>query len=357
MYNYQIVINLSQFRARTINDINLLTKKNEYLLDTKIDINDNEVIFNFNCDQSRLLNNIHLTYQEKLIVLFNLIKLYNSYNILDFSLNPNNVYIDYNLQPLILIRDIKGQTNIDYINCIKAEIGYLLDQKYSYFDYLDGGDDLLLNNGANEFLGLNTIDDIQEKLIVLLNKVDNIIDTDYSLIKNNKIKKDKILKSILFVGLILLLVCSGYLYFNNKQIMQKNDLYTAYVSENYNEVIANSKKININKANTEELYVIARSVIITQKLEDKIKEELLSQVSINGDIELLKYWVLLGQEEFEQAIDIAYSLNDKNLSIYANLKYLDYINNDSSLSTDKKEEKRKKIESQLKELGVEINNK
>ncbi len=353
-----IKIKLDNFNARYDDEMNMLLKKSEYFVKSKITINEEEdiVIFEFNCDESRLLSNLKLSYKDKLILLLNIVKLNDIYDQLYFSLDPDNIIVDYDLNPKILYRDIKN-TNITYVQQIKALVGGLLDERYKYQDYLQGGEDLLQNNGSKLFLKSNDVYQIEMTLIELINKTSDIIENDYSLIKNKKIKTNKIVKIIM----ILIIICSSigliFLSFKNHEIDKTNKLYSLYLNEDYSQVVIDSNKINVNKTSNEILFIVAKSVIYTQKLDEKIKQNLLAQVSINGDTNVLKYWVLLGQEKFDDAIDIAYTINDKNLLIYANLKYLDYVVNSSTLSSDKKEELRKSIESKLKELGVEVNTK
>lgn len=355
MSNYEISMELSRFNARTQNQINILLQEDDNLLPTRLEFKDNAISFGFACDEGRLLSNINLTLQEQMIVFMNLCKLEKLDKKIDFSLNPQNIYIDYSLNPKVLCRDIKTDNGYSLIDKIKACVGATINKEYRYEDYLYGGVDLLTKTQLSNLAQATDIESLQSILSTDINNIKKDLNNNYILIKKHKITSKNIFMYVAVILSIVLLVISIFLGIKLMKETKQINIYNLYTSQKYSEVVEQSKSLNVDDISDNLLYTIARSVIMSQKLDESKKDYLLSQISVDGNQDILMFWVLLGQEKFEEAQDIAYKLNDKDLLVYCNLKELDSVINSSTLSASKKEEKRKQIEGKLNELGVSVN--
>lgn len=355
MSNYEILMELSRFNARTQNQINILLQEDDYLLPTRLEFKDNVVSFGFACDEGRLLSNINLTLQEQMIVFMNLCKLEKLDKKIDFSLNPQNIYIDYSLNPKVLCRDIKTENDYSLIDKIKACVGATINKEYRYEDYLYGGVDLLTKTRLSNLAQATDIESLQSILSTDINNIKKDLNNNYILIKKRKSTTKNIFMYVAVILSILLLVISIFLGIKLTKDTKQINIYNLYTSQKYSEVVEQSKSLNVDNMSNNLLYTIANSVIMSQKLDESKKNYLLSQISVDGNQDILMFWVLLGQEKFEEAQDIAYKLNDKDLLVYCNLKELDSVINSSTLSASEKEEKRKQIEGNLNELGVSVN--
>lgn len=355
MSNYEISMELSRFNARTQNQINILLQEDDNLLPTRLEFKDNAISFGFACDEGRLLSNINLTLQEQMIVFMNLCKLEKLDKKIDFSLNPQNIYIDYSLNPKVLCRDIKTDNGYSLIDKIKACVGATINKEYRYEDYLYGGVDLLTKTQLSNLAQATDIESLQSILSTDINNIKKDLNNNYILIKKHKITSKNIFMYVAVILSIVLLVISIFLGIKLMKETKQINIYNLYTSQKYSEVVEQSKSLNVDDISDNLLYTIARSVIMSQKLDESKKDYLLSQISVDGNQDILMFWVLLGQEKFEEAQDIAYKLNDKDLLVYCNLKELDSVINSSILSASKKEEKRKQIEGKLNELGVSVN--
>lgn len=355
MSNYEILMELSRFNARTQNQINILLQEDDNLLPTRLEFKDNVVSFGFACEEGRLLSNINLTLQEQMIVFMNLCKLVKLDEKIDFSLNPQNIYIDYSLNPKILCRDIKTENDYSLIDKIKACVGATINKEYSYEDYLCGGVDLLSKTRLSNLAQATDIESLKSILSTDINNIKKDLKNNYMLIKKRKITTKNIVMYMTLILSILLVVISIFLGIKLMKETKQINIYNLYTSQKYSEVVEQSKSLNVDNMSENLLYTVANSVIMSQKLDESKKNHLLSQISIDGNQDILMFWVLLGQEKFEEAQDIAYKLNDKDLLVYCNLKELDSVINSSNLSASKKEEKRKQIEGKLNELGVSVN--
>lgn len=355
MSNYEILMELSRFNARTQNQINILLQEDDNLLSTRLEFKDNAISFCFACDEGRLLSNINLTLQEQMIVFMNLCKLEKLDGKIDFSLNPQNIYIDYSLNPNILCRDIKTEHDYSLIDKIKACVGATINKEYSYEDFLCGGVDLLSKTRLPTIVQATDIESLQSILSTDINNIKKDLNNNYMLIKKRKITSKNIFMYVALTLSIILLVISIFLGIKLMKETKQINIYNLYTSQKYSEVVEQSKSLNVENMSENLLYTVANSVIMSQKLDESKKNHLLSQISVDGNQDILMFWVLLGQEKYEEAQDIAYKLNDKDLLVYCNLKELDSVINSSKLSASKKEEKRKQIEGKLNELGVSVN--
>lgn len=355
MSNYEILIELSRFNARTQNQINILLQEDDNLLPTRLEFKDNEISFCFGCNEGRLLSNINLTLQEQMIVFMNLCKLGKLDEKIDFSLNPLNIYVDYSLNPKIMCRDIKIENDYSLIDKIKACVGATINKEYRYEDYLYGGVDLLTKTRLSNLAQATDIESLQSILSTDLNNIKKDLNDNYILIKKRKITSKNVFMYVAVILSILLLLISIFLGIKLMKETKQINIYNLYTSQKYSEVVEQSKSLNVDNISDNLLYTIASSVIMSQKLDESKKDYLLSQISVDGNKDILMFWVLLGQEKFEEAQDTAYKLNDKDLLVYCNLKELDSVINSSNLSASKKEEKRRQIEGKLNELGVSVN--
>ena len=83
------------------------------------------------------------TDSEKLRFLANAAGLFSVSAEYSFTLHPENLYADRNLEPKVLFRDLQEEDNPrDFTEEYKALIGSLLWPKYSFEDYLQGGSGL-----------------------------------------------------------------------------------------------------------------------------------------------------------------------------------------------------------------------
>lgn len=350
---------LNTFNARNKYQTSLLESNTSEFVLSKYDIVDDKMIVEINDEyysEENILVNKHLNLYEKLIVLYNCLKLNKIYGIYYFSLAPNNIIVLPNLDVKIIIRDIYNDNNtVSFIDQYKSLFACMLDDSYSYVDYLNGGLDLMDKNPiSKQIRPLLTADEIESVLSSVIEdeKVDN--DNNYTCVKNNWVKRNRF-KSLTIILLIILLtggfVVSGYNYNIQKQIINIQD---SYVEEDYSKVLQLANKLKVSQMNNDLLYVVAKSYVNVEVTDAETKSRMQNLITINSDSEILKYFVYLAQNDFKKAQDCAYNIDDKDFMVFAYLKEIDYISNNQKLSANEKQEKINEIESKIEQLGYKL---
>lgn len=355
----KIYVDANNMVVRTDYDVSTIKQRNDHLLDCEITFEEDKIVFNCDIDEKFLLSNYNLSLEEKYILLLNVAKLEELDSFLNFDLNKDNLYVNYNFDVKLIIRDIKGDTNnYSFVDKFKACIGTVLNNQYTYEDYLNGGLDLLNKSSlTSKYYNLNNIDDIKDTLIQDLQVESDTKKYEYSDIKNSVYKRNK----WIFIAVSILLVISmgsGLVLTNDLSNTKGiSDIKTYYINDEYSKVTEYLSNKNVNKLSQDILYIGAVSSIKLEKIDQSSKDNILSQINYNTDPNLLKYWLYIGIGQYQKAQEIAYEVNDKNYLAYSYLKELEYIRTDTKLTTEEKETRVRDLENKIEELGFQLNNK
>ncbi|MDR2570210.1 MAG: hypothetical protein LBD23_07915 [Oscillospiraceae bacterium] len=256
----------------------------------------------------------------------------------EFSISPNNLLIDINLKPQVMMRDARHKNSTEFIVQYKALIGSVLQPKYKYEDYLNGGNDLYEKQKL-----LSTIvahETVLEVKLYLMRMHENIL---YNIQKTKQLvsKKYVIISTVIIPTLLILLIASGIFLWQAffLDIPFKNDIIranSAYIANEYIETQRALSGYDISDLSFESRYFLARAYIITEALTDVQKENILQGITLRSDPVIFTYWILLGRLQFTEVIDIAQRLGDDELLLFAYLKYEVVVRNDTTISGDEK---------------------
>lgn len=354
--NYKIkkIFNINDMNIHNHFDIELIEQKNPLFVDVKVKFRKDNLEYLINCKEDDLLANNQFSLKENLIIVDKLLDLEALKYKYDFSLEPNNILVEENLNPKILVRDLinKNENNISFIDKIVALLATLVNPKYSYEDYLQGGKDLLLKNQiTKKFLDCDSCEDIKKIIKEQINEQNNLIKNKFTLIPKKRLH---FFKSICLLFLLLIIVLSGVGIWQTYRLQNEklyNQIQSAYINKQYVqtfEILGNKK---VDSIPNEILLILAESSINLQPINEINKNKLLNSLSLENT-ELSKYWIYIEQDKFKEAEDIAYNLNNKDFLIFAYLKEIDYINQ-SDKTIEEKQEEVNKLEGKLKELGYE----
>lgn len=355
-------IKKANINAHSDFDYFLLTKESPYLLRCNINHETDKVLFEFYLQGEKEFENLKKTsLLFKYQALRNIQYLYIEAQRLQISLEPNNVYYDFNKMPKIMLRDVYLEKEVDeedFVQQYKALVGYLLQNKYSYKEYYEGGNQLLSKNKLTEdFTQLNTIDEIGEILETKYNELLNKLENKMVILDKNKYKHLNAMHRISVGLLVISIVVGGYFgFFKLRQEKVFNDAYEAYVVQDYVSVMESLKETPLKRMNKKTKYILAVSNIKAETLNDEQKNNILSSVSIKSDTRILDFWIYLGQSDMEKAIDIAKQLGNKEYIAYGYMKEKSKVEKDSSLSGEEREKKLKDIEESLNKLGLQDDN-
>lgn len=351
---------LYKFTAKKENEFNSLTKANENFVPCKLIIEEESAKINYDVEN---LNNItsikSRNLLDKLNLLINISKLYRSTEDYYFNLNPNNLFYDYNLELKIKDKDIVIKTELreedEFVIAYKSLIGYILQDKYTYEDYSEGGLDLLENYKTTKiYKECTTLEEIGS---VLKKEYEDELENFYK----NKIMVDKtkhnIRKKIILISNILLVITLIYgcylsffkIPFKEKIIMSSN----SFLNQDYDKVIDNLDSVKVSKLPMESKYILAYSYVLSENLAQAQKKNILSTITLKSDEMVFDFWINLGELKYKESIDISKRLGDNELLIYALIKQEKNIANSTEVTGEEKQSQVDEIQAEIKRISEE----
>lgn len=334
-----------------------LTFKNQYLMNCSLNEIEDGYTLTFNTTDLSLLKAVQFNNLEKkclyLINASNLVNLISKY---EFSLNPDNIYIDINMSSFVLDRQLGTLTEETFIKEYKALIGTILNPSFTFEDYLKGGTDLFKREKRIETIfSLNTIKEIKDKLAEFIDEENKKIAENKTLVNKNANKARIIVIPIISVLLVAALLAAGYLYFFvlpfKTKIIEAQD---AFLNSDYYAVTSILSDIDVEDLPKMTRYSLAMSYLKIADLSQKEKQsESLHLTPISNDV-LLNYWIYIGRNDYQNAIDNAYLMNSDNHLYYAYVSYKNYVEKSLSMSGDEKNQLLSTINSEIDKIGEKI---
>ena len=272
------------------------------------------------------------------------------------SLAPDNIFVDINLMPHLLDRNIGTLTESEFISQYKALIACMLNPQYTYNDYHEGGDDLYLDDASiSGILALNGINEIRQGLEQEYLQQRTEINDRFELIKKGNNKRLIIylisLSTVLIISIILNLIGFIFIIPNNNRII---DAYAAYLNSDYIEVQLALEDIPVEDLPYMSKYLLAISYLKTVDLSQEEKQNEQLQITTKTEELLFDYWIHIGREEYENAIDDAERLNSDAHLFYAYVCYRIAVENDLSMNGSDKSDLLSELDSKIDQLSSSI---
>lgn len=352
----QETVKKSEFHAKTSYDYKWLTYSESYFLAADITEEKEELVFSYHTEGRRTAEVIR---EEDLLqrplILESVGGLFCARKNYDFSLKPGNLYYDEHGSVKIKRRDICQETEADeaqFIQEYKAVIGYALQRKYTYEDFVLGGLDLL---GKDGILGtikeLQTVDEIREALLKEYHKLQKERRQGKILLSKKTFMTVKILAIVMGTALTGLLGFGAYHFLATEPYKDAcMELSDAYLTSDYARCIDSMEKIDVDKMNIYQKYMLATAFVKSENLNKEQKENILSGLTYNDSEIKLEYWIYLGRNNTEAAEDIAMQLSDDQLLLYAYMKEKASVEDDKELTGAEKAEKLEEITDKMEPL-------
>lgn len=273
----------------------------------------------------------------------------------EFLLNPQNLFYDRHGKVKAKRRDIltDGKDREEkFLNSYKAVVGYALQNKYTFEDFLQGGMQLLGKEGMlGRIKTAESIEEIQKELC-----------EEYEVIKKERKEKKIILpkKRITMLKItatvlgVILIGMVGYLAYDCivKEPYQNAviELSDAYIQSDYVMCIDCMKAVKVEKMTTPQKYMLANAYVRSENLTQEQKDNILEKMTLKDTESKLEYWIYLGRRNTEQAEDIALRLSDDELLLYAYMKEKTMTEENTELTGTEKSEKLEEITKKMKPL-------
>jgi type VII secretion protein EssB len=277
------------------------------------------------------------------------------------TMTLDNFYIDQQGIVHILKRDLQvgevadGQILKDF----QVLTGTLLQQKYSYEQLYHGGLELLKENERTKTVPeWQSLEMAREALLIK--------QQEFKVFRDRTIKSVKKLPNLIMrIALLILsvttIVFGGlYLYqsFWKIPIEEKNLLSErSFIEKDYPKVIETLKEFPVDALSKSEKYILAVSYIRSQSIDtfsNETKELILSKIVPVGTETVMDYWIYLGRLDAKNAEEIAMSLSDNQLLLYAYLQEMDNVSRDKKISGSSKAEKLNTLDGKIKDLADKL---
>ena len=123
---------------------------------------------------------------------------------------------------------------------------------------------------------------------------------------------------------------------------------TAFIKVDYSGVITELEGVTPSSLPNTQKYELAYSYIQGLEFSDDQKKVILNNVTLKSDELYLTYWIQIGRNRFEEALDIAKRINDSDLILYALTQEIKQVREDDKLSGKDRESKLNTLESEYK---------
>ena len=302
-----------------------------------------EVIFTYNLTGLRSLKEMDKEAEEKKWqFLVNFARLYKVYEQYRINLDEKNIFYDENMMPYVKTRDLYGREHKaeagEFLYVYQCIAGGLLSKKYRVSQVLESGLEILKKD--KKVQKLIQADDMEKFIEVLKRNRD-----EYHAWKEQKIRevsrKAYTVWKVLAVTMVLVgLVTGGFsIYFGAFAIPQQKALVMAnerYIQKDYVGCIDSVKNMETLDMDVHTKYILAVSYASTESFKQEEISNIVSRLSINSNEKELEYWISLGRLDVKQAENLALALSDDKLLIYAYMKEIDLLENESNIDGEEK---------------------
>ena len=294
------------------------------------------------------------SYAEKLRFLINAAELESCHIEYMFTLSLENLLVDLNLRPQVLSRDLNyGMTS--FIQKYNALIGQVLFPKYSYEDYLSGGEDLLKKQKLlKELAELETVPEIKARLEEEHTEALNKTAATKKLVFKRNVVTARILIPVLAAALMAAAFFTVYAHI--VEIPHRNQIIIAsqaYIAGDYIAVQVALRDIPTSEMTYETKHLLARAFVTTQAMTDEMKDHILMGLTLIADEVLFDFWIYLGRLEFDSATEIAQWFMDSELLLWVYLKQVEFVRVDVAMPSDERLALLSRLESEITRLQNE----
>ena len=360
--NLEIIMKISDLNVKTKNEINRITYKNDGFIPCIADVKDEDICFTYHIDGLRSAEEIRNKRDvEKYRFLINVFSLFKLADEFIFSLEPSNLYYDYNFNVKIKMRDLKANDEIvntdNLILQYKSLIGCSFIKKYKYDDFYNGGMSLLKKNKkTKDYYDLNSTEDIINKLLEDLKNKEKEDSEKYIEIKKRdyNIKKFSIygMSAVIAAFTAYTIYTAGFLIPFQKNVIKADNYYS---DKNYEGVIKSLEKTRGMKLDKESKFKLAYSYIISENLSESQKKNITASLNEKSDENIMDYWIAIGKSDYDTAIDLGKKVQDDELLLYALLSKEKFVQDNTKMTGEEKQKAQSELEGQIEKINKELN--
>lgn len=272
-------------------------------------------------------------------------------------LTMDNLYYDENQMPMIKHRDLYGQgeraDREEYLFLYKSFIGGILGKRFSVEQIQESGLEILRKERFfQEYAKAGEGSELAE----ILRAQKSLYEEEQKRSRVQVSRAGNRVRTVLAVAApVLLAVCLGALLFESRYVIPFQESVIAasqaYISADYVGCIDSLKDVEPEAMDTSTKYILAVSYARSESLKREEIADIISKLSLYSSERELEYWISLGRMDMERAEDLAQSMSDDRLLLYAYMKELNQLESDTSMPGEEKRARMDTLEGNIKSLG------
>ncbi|MCD1277186.1 type VII secretion protein EssB [Streptococcus sinensis] len=356
--NWQLSLKRSDVASQDLRELLLLDLHHPLFLEQAMVADEDSVTFTYELE-SHGLSYEELktrTISERIRLALNVFALEAALDLpVTFLLHPANLFITKDAQAKIAYRGVPG---IMTPQSLSAE-DFLRQAKcfavtlFSDLDFMDLYNGSLELETLPDFLNdlrqtkdLTTAVAVLEKYYLEKSAQEK---ADLVLVPSRRHRVFKLATIWLTVSVVLLFIPLIYLIFLQNPFKEKLlQADTAFIKVDYSGVITELEGIAPSSLPNTQKYELAYSYIQGLEFSSDQKKVILNNVTLKSDELYLTYWIQIGRNSFEDALDTAKRINDSDLILYALTQEIKQVREDDKLSGKDREAKLESLESEYK---------
>lgn len=316
-----------------------------------------EVVFSYEVQGKKPLQQIYEEDKEKQYqLLINFEKLWDLFQRYMFLCSPENIYYDENCQLYVKQRDIyngkKPEMEV-FVEYYQAFICGTFSRKYDIQQMLESGTGMLQKDKVfREICGSRTPAELSELLRTRKNAYIEKEKQKRKLVSRKGYNVWRFAAILCFIGMSAGIT---YTVYASQQVipMQRAVISAenAFIQSDYTACIDSMKAIPVEDMDVNIKYVLAVAYANSENFQKEEIDVIVSRLAPTTNEKELDYWIYLGRLDVKTAEDIALSLSDDKLLIYAYMKETDLLESDTNISGEEKKARLDQLEQEITKLG------
>lgn len=273
---------------------------------------------------------------------------------------PENMVVDESLTPYFLhygvmesLPPYEKETEKRWQET-KAVIAAAIDGKYTFKEYLKLYQTLELSSNAKSIMNAK---DEEELLTFIRNGIKGLEEKEKHFIRLPE-KRWKITKYVTIGLSVLLLPALVLAIYSFLFVQPKQAAYIQssehFLKSEYSQVVTTLNGYEAQEMPRVVQYKLATSYITNESLNEDQKDALQNRITLQSDPQYYQYWIHIGRGEAQEALDIARSLEDSEIILYALLKYKEQIRAQDDLSGEEKQNQLEEVQDEIDEYAEAI---
>ncbi|MBU5465956.1 type VII secretion protein EssB [Virgibacillus sp. MSJ-26] len=274
--------------------------------------------------------------------------------------SPENILFDQGLVPHFLHYGISEsippyEDNEERLwKETKAIIAVIADNKHDFATYLAHYETMDLPDVAKAIMHSESYEEIIDIIKENIQKDDAYEKTVIHIPES----KWKVRRYMIWILTVLLIPAMTYSVFALFFKIPESDAYVEsnrhFLQDEYSSVVDTLSKFNHEKMPRVVQYELASSYIVSESLSEEQRENIQNTITLQADRKYFLYWIDIGRGNYQEAVDTARLLEDRDLIIYGLLKLREDVKTDQSLSGSEREDELKEIQREIDEYQQEM---